>query len=86
MYGPAGSAARSGPRCEQSSTSCPRRNASIPARAQPVKSVLSTECPAERTASSFAFGYCASVRRALSSGVRRSWRPEITSTGTFGPA
>ena len=54
--------------------------------AQPVGSLRSTECPTPGTASSRAFGYCAAVRRASSSGVRRSSRPDRIRTGTFGPA
>ena len=57
----------------------------MPLTAQPLASELRTECPTPGTASTFAFGYWAAVRRASSSGVRRSARPEITSTGTSGP-
>ena len=71
---------------EHFSTGWPRRNATVPASAQPLMSEVSTEWPTPGTASSWASGYCAAVRRASSSGVRRSARPERTSTGTSGPA
>ncbi len=67
-------------------TEWPSRNPTVAASTQPLTSESSTEWPTSRTASSWAFGYCAAVRRASSSGVRRSARPASTSTGTSGPA
>src|SRR3954451_2556172 len=61
------------------------RNAVTPAIAHEVGSLEIAECPVSGIARTCAFGYCDAVRRASSSGVRRSSRPETTSTGTFGP-
>ena len=53
--------------------------------AQPVGSLEIAEWPVSGMARTWAFGYWAAVRRASSSGVRRSSRPETTSTRTSGP-
>jgi hypothetical protein len=58
----------------------------MPASAQPEKSLVSTEWPTSGTERSCACGNWAAVRRASSVGVRRSSRPDRTSTGTSGPA
>src|SRR3954467_9844393 len=70
----------------QLATARPARKALTPVIAHGVSSEDRTECPVSGTASTCAFGYCAAVRRASSSGVRRSSRPASTSTGTSGPA
>src|SRR4051794_14890276 len=70
----------------QLTTGRPVRKAVTPVIAHGVSSLDSTECPVSGTASTRAPGYCAAVRRASSSGVRRSSRPASTSTGTAGPA
>src|SRR6185503_9461804 len=43
------------------------------------------ECPVDGIARTLALGYWLAARRASSSGVRRSSRPEMTRTGTSGP-
>ena len=77
MNGPAGSAARSRAlMAEQFCTVPPRRNATTFRRG--AAGEVRAESPSGRPSAprrSLAFGYCACVRRALSSGVRRSWRP-----------
>src|SRR3954451_22516447 len=61
-------------------------NASTASSAQPDVSEVSTEWPTSGTLRKRAAGYCAAILRASSCGVRRSERPESTSTGTSGPA